>query len=413
MISLVVSRLAKLTLPLVIFATCIFIAKESSGFNASWLNAATTGIPFMMLSVAILLSLKFNHSRYIILTLLTGIIYAFSQGYIPILNRDYVLAGYALIAINLFALSFCRDRSLFSIHGFYKFMALVLQLALGWAFILYYPALFAQFIFADFLNLPFAYQSQFGNPDFLLLTFFSVLLGHAFTSVKTNGSIQATFFGCQLASLLILSEISIPNMDPLVAASGFLLIIISIVMNSYEMAYMDDLTKLPSRRYLNQSLMSLGNTFVIAMLDIDHFKKFNDTHGHHIGDEVLRMVAMKIAAVTGGGKPFRYGGEEFTVVFPGKSMDEVEFHLDALRHSIEKYTMVVRGNKRPTKSNKSAKKGRVARNRNSPTNQKLSVTISIGYASRSDNYGTPEQVIKAADEALYRAKGNGRNCISI
>ena len=413
MISLVVSRLAKLILPLVLFAACIFIGKESSGFNASWLNAATTGIPFAMFSVAILLSLQFNHSRYAILSLLIGIIYAFSQGYLPIFNRDHLLAGYALIAINLFVLSFCRDRSLFSIHGFYKLMVIGLQLALVWAFIRYYPELFAQFIFADFLNLPVAYKSQFGNPDFLLVTFSAVLLGHASISIKTNSSIQATFFGCQIASLLILSEISIPNIDPLIAASGFLLIILSIVMNSYDMAYMDDLTKLPSRRYLNQSLMSLGNNFVIAMLDIDHFKKFNDTHGHNIGDEVLKMVAMKIAAVTGGGKPFRYGGEEFTVVFPGKSIEEVEFHLNALRDSIEKYTMVVRDSKRPKKDNKSAKKGRVAKSKNNPASKKLSVTISIGYASRSDEYSTPEQVIKAADEALYRAKGNGRNCISI
>lgn len=413
MISLVFSRLAKLALPLMLFAACIFMGKESSGFNASWLNAATTGIPLIMLSVAILLSLKFNHSRYAILSLLTGIIYALSQGYIPVFNRDYLLAGYALIALNLFVLSFCRDRSIFSIHGFYKLTAVGLQLALVWAFIEYYPELFAQLIFADFLKLPFAYKSQFGYPDFLLVTFFAVLLGHASISIKTNSSIQATFFGCQLASLLILSEISIPNMDPLVAASGFFLIVLSVVTNSYDMAYMDDLTKLPSRRYLNQSLMSLGNNFVIAMLDIDHFKKFNDTHGHNIGDEVLKMVAMKIAAVTGGGKPFRYGGEEFTVVFPGKSIEEVEPHLDTLRASIEKYTMVVRDTKRPTKDDKSAKKNRVVRSKNSPTNKKLSVTISIGYASRSDNYSTPEQVIKAADEALYRAKGNGRNCISI
>jgi diguanylate cyclase (GGDEF)-like protein len=184
-------------------------------------------------------------------------------------------------------------------------------------------------------------------------------------------------------------------------------------MNLYDMAYMDDLTKLPSRRHLNQSLMSLGNNFVIAMLDIDHFKKFNDTHGHDIGDEVLKMVAMKIGGVTGGGNPFRYGGEEFTVIFPGKSLEEVEFHLNTLRDSIEQYTMVVRDAKRSKKDDKPAKKDRVARSKNDPSNKKLSVTISIGYASRSDDYTTPEQVIKAADEALYRAKGNGRNCISI
>jgi diguanylate cyclase (GGDEF)-like protein len=413
MIFLVVSKLGKLTFPVVLFSACIYIGKESSGFNANWFNAVTTGMPFIMLLVAVLLSLKFNHSRYAILSILIGIIYAFSQGYIPTFNSDYLLAGYTLVTINLFVLSFCQDRSLFTIHGLYKIMTIGLQLSFVWVFITNYSELFAQFIFADFLTLPFMDKSQFGNPDFLLITFFVVLLGHASISIKINSSIQATFFGCQLALLLILSEIPVPNMNSIVAAAGFLLIILSIVMNLYDMAYMDDLTKLPSRRHLNQSLMSLGNNFVIAMLDIDHFKKFNDTHGHDIGDEVLKMVAMKIGGVTGGGNPFRYGGEEFTVIFPGKSLEEVEFHLNTLRDSIEQYTMVVRDAKRSKKDDKPAKKDRVARSKNDPSNKKLSVTISIGYASRSDDYTTPEQVIKAADEALYRAKGNGRNCISI
>ena len=106
------------------------------------------------------------------------------------------------------------------------------------------------------------------------------------------------------------------------------------------MAYRDELTSLPSRRALNQLMLSLGRKYSIAMLDIDHFKKFNDTHGHDVGDEVLRMVASKIAKVTGGGKPFRYGGEEFTVIYKGKTPDQVEAHLDALRKTIENYQML-------------------------------------------------------------------------
>jgi diguanylate cyclase (GGDEF)-like protein len=63
-------------------------------------------------------------------------------------------------------------------------------------------------------------------------------------------------------------------------------------------------------------MMSLGHRFTIAMLDIDHFKRFNDTYGHAVGDQVLKMVAAKLRQVKGGGRAFRYGGEEFTLVFP-------------------------------------------------------------------------------------------------
>jgi diguanylate cyclase (GGDEF)-like protein len=177
------------------------------------------------------------------------------------------------------------------------------------------------------------------------------------------------------------------------------------------MAYRDELTALPSRRALNQRLLSLGRRYCVAMLDIDHFKKFNDSHGHDIGDEVLRMVAAKIARVGGGGKAFRYGGEEFTIVFPGKDPEQVKVHLEALRKSIENYRMVVRQATRKSKAD-AGKRARVRRRKNDPGQRALAVTISIGYATREPCQKAPETVIKAADQALYRAKRQGRNCIS-
>jgi PleD family two-component response regulator len=155
-------------------------------------------------------------------------------------------------------------------------------------------------------------------------------------------------------------------------------------------------------------LLSLGRRYTIAMLDIDHFKKFNDTHGHDIGDEVLRMVAMKIARVGGGGKAYRYGGEEFTVVFAGKTAAQAQPHLEALRASIEEYRMLLRRNPRKGKGSP-GRQARVARGKNNPRHRALAVTVSIGYAERKPELKLPEAVIKAADTALYRAKQQGRN----
>jgi diguanylate cyclase (GGDEF)-like protein len=194
-----------------------------------------------------------------------------------------------------------------------------------------------------------------------------------------------------------------------------LMVALAIVMDSHNMAYRDELTALPSRRALNQLMLSLGRRYTIAMLDIDHFKKFNDTHGHDIGDQVLQMVAAKIVRV-GGGKPFRYGGEEFTIVFPGKTPQQAEQQLEALRAEIESYRMVVRQDQRRKQSKSVRKSGRQSRAKagtRKPRQQTLSVTISIGYATRNPEIKLPEAVIKAADQALYRAKNKGRNCISI
>ena len=125
--------------------------------------------------------------------------------------------------------------------------------------------------------------------------------------------------------------------------------LIAAIQESYRLAFVDELTGLPARRALTMETMKLGQRYAIAMLDVDHFKKFNDTYGHDIGDQVLRMVAGRMDRVGGGGKPFRYGGEEFTVVFPGKTAEEAFPHLDALRQSIEDSGFTIRAKNRPKK----------------------------------------------------------------
>jgi len=176
----------------------------------------------------------------------------------------------------------------------------------------------------------------------------------------------------------------------------------TILIDSYFLAYRDELTGLASRRALYNLVLSLGRKYSVAMLDIDHFKKFNDTYGHDVGDQVLKLVAAKMDRVSGGGKVFRYGGEEFTIVFPRKDTDSVIDHLEDVRESIEEYRIVLRDDKR--KQNTKAK-----RNAANRSNKKtVSVTISIGVAERQGGE-TFDQTMKQADEALYRAKKKGRN----
>ena len=116
----------------------------------------------------------------------------------------------------------------------------------------------------------------------------------------------------------------------------------SIVENSYALAYRDELTGLHSRRAFNDALLRLKPPYAVAAVDIDHFKSINDTYGHDIGDQVLRMVASKLARVGGGGDPFRVGGEEFTILFPGRTGKEIVDILELLRLNIESSTFRVR-----------------------------------------------------------------------
>jgi len=118
------------------------------------------------------------------------------------------------------------------------------------------------------------------------------------------------------------------------AAATFILGL-SVIETSYLLAYHDELTTLPSRRAFNDALMRLKAPYSIAIVDIDHFKQFNDKHGHDTGDQVLKLVATKLARVTGGGQAYRCGGEEFAIIFQGKTTKEVVDHLEQLRLTIE------------------------------------------------------------------------------
>jgi GGDEF domain-containing protein len=137
------------------------------------------------------------------------------------------------------------------------------------------------------------------------------------------------------------------------------------------------------------------------MVDIDLFKRFNDEHGHDVGDQLLRMVGTRLAHVGGGGRAFRYGGEEFAVLFPGKDVEQARGHLETLRHAIEASPFTLRGPRRPR------------RRPDAPPaigpRRRIAVTVSIGVAGSDGAATKPDDVVQLADDALYRAKQGGRN----
>jgi diguanylate cyclase (GGDEF)-like protein len=203
----------------------------------------------------------------------------------------------------------------------------------------------------------------------------------------------------------------------LYAATAACILFTSVIESSYLLAYHDELTTLPSRRAFNDAMQRLQKPYSIAVVDIDHFKNFNDTYGHETGDQVLRLVASNLARVTGGGRAYRCGGEEFNILFPGKHWSDVLDHLERLRENIETSEFRMRGNDRrlaprgpDRRTRRRATKGQAIRDlAQPPAPASISVTVSIGVASSSRRQSYPDAVLQAADKALYRAKANGRN----
>jgi diguanylate cyclase (GGDEF)-like protein len=195
-----------------------------------------------------------------------------------------------------------------------------------------------------------------------------------------------------------------PQALNIMSSQVMLIIAVAVAHEAYQMAFRDELTGLPGRRALNEHLQRLGRNYVLAMADIDHFKKFNDTHGHDVGDQVLRLVAQQLAKIGGGGKVYRYGGEEFTLVFPGKSVEECMPHLEVVRAAVEGHHLQLRETAKRPQDDQQGRQKRGAISAGS-----VAVTVSIGVAQRQTGQLGPEEVLKAADKALYDAKNAGRN----
>ena len=169
---------------------------------------------------------------------------------------------------------------------------------------------------------------------------------------------------------------------------------------SYRMAFLDALTQLPGRRMLDERMARLGRRWAVAMIDVDHFKKFNDSHGHDVGDDVLRMVAAKLRKHFGG-DAYRFGGEEFCVLFSSRNDLDAIAGCEAFRADVASHEIVVRSVARKGKGRRGAGKQK--------QDASVSVTVSVGIAHRTARRRRPEVVLKAADVALNDAKRGGRN----
>ena len=163
---------------------------------------------------------------------------------------------------------------------------------------------------------------------------------------------------------------------------------------SIEMAITDALTGLHNRRYMETHIGTLveqavvrGKPLTVLVLDIDYFKSINDTYGHDAGDEVLREFALRIRkSIRGIDLACRYGGEEFVVVMPDTDVGIAARVAERIRRQIAGHRFLI---------------DRGARS--------IEVTISIGIAARQSPDDDAVTLLKRADEALYRAKRDGRN----
>ena len=218
-------------------------------------------------------------------------------------------------------------------------------------------------------------------------------------AVARLGTIEAAFAVAAAAFAAACNAIGTLEPFGWFTAAG-VIIAAGVLQDSYRMAFHDELTGLPGRRALNERLMSLDRHYAVAMIDVDHFKLFNDNWGHDVGDQVLKLVASRLRRVGGGGRAYRYGGEEFTIVFPLLPLPQALSHAEALREDIDRYQFEIRARRRDRRCGAAAE------------SRWASLTVSIGVAATSERLAVPDALMHAADKALYRAKNGGRNRVA-
>ena len=377
--------------------------------DARVLQTAVRGYPLVLLAAVVGLAWRFERSRLAWAAVLIGAVRA-ALALVPAAHwADMFSATTVLVPLTIAGLLFARDRALGTPRGLMQLVLVLGVPAVGVALVLArIPALDAPLwllrvrpVAGDVLAL--------SRPAMLA---FLVAAAVACVLVVRRRRAEEAGLLLLLVPLLLMLESGAqgPARGAWLLACGAVLAL-AVVESAFAIAYRDELTGVPSRRALSSALRRVRTPYAIAVVDIDHFKKVNDRYGHETGDQVLRMVASRLARVRGG-RVYRSGGEEFTMLFPGMDGAKAYERVDDMRRSIQDASFRLRSSDRPKRKprRRSKRAGTPANGASStPSAKALAVTVSAGVAAAGTRDTDPGLVVAAADRALYTAKRAGRN----
>ena len=358
---------------------------------------------FSICAAGIFLSWRFNRSRILFALIALLLSYAFiaavaGKGRAVDESMVSLVIG-TLLALNFLWITLIPERGVIS--GMGRLAAFIFAVESGMVLlILSVPAL------DPLLHEIQAYRTTRLFPESTLSVVTTATAGFTASIILARviwmrSAIDAGILVSLLAAMFGINFIGASQAEALFFATAALVLQATIIQDSHARGYADELTGLPARRALDEQLMRLGKQYVIAMVDVDHFKKFNDEYGHDVGDQALRFVAAQLAHTRGRAQAYRYGGEEFTLVFRGKTLEEVWAYIDQSRERIENARFTIRAPDRPM--------GKPRKLKGPGSKKTVSVTVSIGAAQSDAEHRYPQEVIKAADKQLYSAKHAGRN----
>lgn len=357
--------------------------------------------PVILLALNIFLGLYFNINKFVFISIFLGLTYFYTSGlvinnwsgyqrFVSLESKNLFLY---LIPINFMVFSLTPERGFFTQKGLIKLSAIILQFLL--VPLIYYN-------FGDSLRTLFDSHFFHRTLPFSNINYAASVLILIF--ILSNLALDSTTDKKRYLLLMALISSSLPLMPDLEGiyfenspvnlllffSLSALFIFLGIFIINWIKVYKDELTDVLNRRALNEEMKKLHHNYSIAMVDIDHFKKINDKYGHELGDKALKKIAGILKRVSTG-KVFRFGGEEFTIIYNHNNLKQIKEDSENLRAAIEATKIKITTLK----------------------NRGFKVTISIGISFHDLENNKPDLVLKTADKYLYKAKKSGRNRVHI
>ncbi len=368
---------------------------------------------YTICAISLGLSLWLKQDKAFFLLLLTILAYSLIEYFADhrFDNNYYTLIAYPLMCllfpVNVYLITHVKQDDLF-IHAFIRKIIVIAGQIITIYFLTYLlPSLFGESIFKNFqynlsniINFTFfgpkmSAMPQLGLFSFILFFALCLWLFHKKRTLLDTAFIGV--FSTSFISFYFIYERNIPTIFFLAATTT---ILFSLLQISHRMAFLDELTNVPGRRALTNALRQFErHPYTLSIMDIDFFKRLNDSYGHEVGDQGLRMISARLSQYAKSGHIYRYGGEEFVLLFPYKHLEEVLDEIEETRALISNSDFFLRA---PSHN------GYSQENEKYPYLASIKITLSAGVAEKVGNESS-DFVLNMADQALYKAKKTGRN----
>ena len=373
-----------------------------------WLHQPIAAMPYIVLTFGLFFGWYFASSR-MILSLLVLALADRALVQFPTTGADQeavnqtILAMTAfLVPLNLLAFSILKEDSLSPLRGVTRVVFVLVQ-----PFLLLWLSLPDQHdLAASFTReyIPSLYTKWTTIPQPALFAFAIALLLHLIRFALHRDPLEGGAIWALLAVFLAYHASPYGWQPTNFFMAAGLILFVTMFQSSYQRTYRDALTGIPGRLAYDEAIGQLGKRFSVAVIGIDQLSQYANTHGKPVSEQILKRVAPRVQAACAEGLVFRTTGEDFTILFPGKSATESLMTLEIVRKKIEAIGLFLRGRDRVWENKRGTRKA-------GSRDRALPITLSIGMAEKLSDRATLSLVIKSAYRALYEAKGTGGNVV--